>query len=480
MSWSPPRTRNVPKVVSIALACTLMTSACVKPDQPGVQVDAKSAELVFGVGDLAAAESDIEETIVEELDRAAPVSVEIAAPRARSNKTPLNAFTGNDFDLPFFFDDDPPRPRRPRVCYPDIRRPAPALANSSQASASPPEEGTYMWRTTDFIGPAEAPTSVTSYAPHVRVVTNVRQVVDEADNTLHGAAYLYDVIEPAGEYEPGKRQFLVSTMRVNPRPPEGVNPETVPAGASVSKYLRTRVRLPDSGLVLVRTELVDVEGNRVPGTTPFEPLVGVMLLPLPVFVGEHFESAAVDPKSGKVVRVQGDVDSEVRINACGEPVDGWQVNTTMNITTPGGGSAGFTYNYVAAPHYGGLLLKEDVIDAPTSAQNVPGSGTELSGVTAPGVDPRPVACMPSSSTSSSTSSTSSTSSSSTSSSSSTTTTTICASPITTPGVAPTPIAGEQTVPVVPIVPGEVGVRSQTTYQVGFLEAGDLLELHEVP
>lgn len=451
----------------------LMAGACVSAGDPGIQVDAKSAELVFGVEELDEATAADESAQIEYLDEVAPITIEVAsrAPqRARAAAPPPLQFQG--IDVPLFLDDE--RPPRPTVCYPEIRSAGSDQALAAFVNGRRPEAGTYLWNGARTRGPAASPTSVEALGGELRLLRNIKELGRQTPQSPEDS-FGYEVVQAAGDYKPGQRQFLVSTYVVNPRPPV----DSVRVPSQVEQAARPpQGRPPDSGLMLTRTQLVDVNGQPFPDRPAFEPLVGVFLLPLPVSPGETFNSTAVDPRSGKVVRVQGTVLRETRLNACGEAVDGYEVQAGVNITTSAG-TSGYVSRYVVAPQLGALVLRESVETLPAPPTRAPQGGT--------GAQKTQRLCGTTTSSTSSTSSTSTTTTTTNPNAPSTTTTTIdssgqCRLPVDTQGQeVPSQRVPAQRTPEDPIVPGGEGEREETAFNIGFLRPDpDLLPLSEFP
>ena len=476
MNWSMRKT-SLASVVIVAVA--LLGSACVNPGNPGVQVDARSAQLVFGVDDVESATAADEETQVEALEVAAPLPIEIPARRSSATPRPNRPrFTEVDFEIPPLFDETP---RRPTICYAAIRKPSVKQPVTPQIQPGGLREGTYLWNGTATIGDPEQPTLVTGLEPHYRLIRNLENIGPQTP-AAEVPSYRFEMVQRAGEaYGPGA--FLVSTFQVN------APFDAQPAPPQVEQAAGTpRVRPPDSGVVLVKTELVDASGATFPGTRPFEPLVGVLLLPLDVKPGEKFNSSSADPATGKVVRAQSTVLNKARINACGEPVDGYLVRAAINISDnldsdhDGLTSTGYVYRYVIAPQYGGLLLQEVVEVNPEAgvraSQLCTGQFTTPQFPTT--TAPTTTTTAPGTTTTSSTSTSSTTSSTSTSSTTSSTSTSSTTSSTAPPPLVPAQKIDRVCTPQDYLVPPGSEPRTEVLHNIGFLLPTLEVPLSELP
>jgi hypothetical protein len=115
-----------------------------------------------------------------------------------------------------------------------------------------------------------------------------------------------------------------------------------------------RFNEPEGGVSLVKVENFDEKGNSL-GT--FEPTSGLLLIGLPVDPSETFTSSATDAKTGQTIVDQATGKGRARIDACGDLVDGWRVETTQSRS---GAAGSVAYNYLIAPQYGGVPILEEV------------------------------------------------------------------------------------------------------------------------
>lgn len=433
MSSFPPDRRGL---LTAALTLVLVTAACSGGGQPGVRILTRSAELVFGVKDVERSNVQAaQENQLQTLQDSAPISAEIEAPvvvppprapRIRRAAGPPPRFEETP-QLP----DEPAPPPAPRVCRTDgftsvaAKRELTSVVPSNVTPAS----GFYRWNGQATVTPNPKHNGVLDEAhATTKGLTAHYRLIPDAARPLGTGSFSYDVVQPAPpDRATGAPRFLRSTIQVNPGFAAVRNPADVVVALP-------RVRPPDSGILLTRTELDDANLVPVPGVAPFEPVTPLLLLPLPVAASETWSSTAVDPRTGKTVRFDGaTVQAPARVNACGEPVDGWLVTAPVAISNSGGESDNFEYDFVVAPQYGGLLIGEKTIHSPSP--------------------PTPVHDPTNTTTTTTTCPTTTTSSSTTTTTSSaTTTTTAGCSTTTTTAAAPTPtiprggVVGDTTVP----------------------------------
>lgn len=306
MSSSPrdrgPRHRG-PAALTLLLAVT--TAACVRPDQPKVAVTKVEASLVFGV-------KPPPQPVAPALPQQAPATVEAPPPGAPPLPFPDLAFR------PL-----PPTSAPARSECP----PAPPTAVADEPAdiriGGDPRVGRYRWKREGALSGFER-----------RIVRNVRPEGDKA--------YTFETVQPTV----GRSTVTVKTFRVKTDPvTQGANPGGV--------MPPSRVGEPDRGVSLVRAHELDANGNPV---ATFEPPSPLLLLPLPVVQGEHYESVAVDPRSGQTMVLDVTVQRRQRIDACGDVVDGWLVDGKLTDTAAGAGA--MEVAYIVATQFGGVLIQE--------------------------------------------------------------------------------------------------------------------------
>lgn len=250
---------------------------------------------------------------------------------------PLSPRIIRQFELPFEF----PAILIPRVACPTadpLRAPAREAVNTV---AAPPASGIYAFRNE---GVFEV-TGLNAKAGRFPS-SSARRVINVAKITITGTSeiwYRFDVEATLGDLTTTTTYTLV---------PEGDVPQVKP-GSSAGLFI-TRVR----------TEFVDgTEEDFRPATAP-----GLLLLPFPVVVGDSWEAAGTDPRSGVTLVFTGRVGQKTRVDACGTPLDAWTVRIagTVGEGAPGGGAispAGYTSivaDYAFGTQYGALSLMDTV------------------------------------------------------------------------------------------------------------------------
>ncbi len=202
--------------------------------------------------------------------------------------------------------------------------------------AAPPQPGIRRYKRN---GTIETTTPVAMKLPisgfEKRVVQNVARV--------DATTFSFEV----AQIELGSGDLVTSTYVVRTR-------------ATNQPLLNTglRVGVPDRGLALTRVERRDPKSGDLRST--FRPTPPVLLLPLPIAPGESFEGIGTDPTNGAFLQVSGRVIRRTQIDACGDVVAGWIVESTRSFTSPGQAQAAHVHNYVVAPQLGALIIEEHI------------------------------------------------------------------------------------------------------------------------
>lgn len=312
------------KTLAVIPLLALLAGACVKPDAPGIDVSPISARLVFGLPP--------------------------EKPEAPSN--PLVPPSFDDFDNGddgFDFGPEPePLPPitlpPPKVEFCPQAPPTAAVEKPTEVTITgDPLEGLTRWKVDGFRNNASVPRSYEG-----RIVRNFKEVPPDLDPRHQAGDKLtqFEMVQPLAGQE---NLFLVSTYEV--RTTTLQNRPGAPAGP----VQPPTVGQPERGVVLKRLDLVD--GNGSAAGNPWSPPSGVLLLPLPVTSGETFQSSAVDPKNGRTIAVNGTVQFRSRIDACGDLVDGWLVDTEMFDSSQPTTEI-LKYSFVVATQFGGQLISE--------------------------------------------------------------------------------------------------------------------------
>jgi hypothetical protein len=155
------------------------------------------------------------------------------------------------------------------------------------------------------------------------------------------------VTPPVEPPAPTTPTLPVSPPSSAPPPPEAPA-VSVPDSFSVGE--------PERGISLMKLQRVDATGNASELT--FSP--GVLYLPLGIVAGEEFSSVGIDPRTGAVLQHRARVLKRERVDACGDIVDGWLVESTQTFSGSGGPPASRTYRYIIAPQFGGIMISEQL------------------------------------------------------------------------------------------------------------------------
>jgi hypothetical protein len=318
---------RVPRRFVLGLLVLGLTAGCVEQDPPGVGIQKLSADIVFGVklpepappANLAPGPVNAEgEAVTYAPTISAPAVVPgLRAPRPRLPITPLTPAKS--------------------TCPPAAVNAFPAK-EAAQPLEGRPAEGQYRWKRQGTQTLATLPGVVLPVAGfEQRLIRNVKPLPTEGE-------FSYEMVQP----ELGTGRTVISTFRVKPA--------AVSRGVDLVTGLSLRAGDPERGLSLASVTVVDREGNAaVQNFTP-----AVLYLPLPVEPGESWTSVGIDPRTGAVLQHQAQVVRRLRVDACGDVVDGWLVEATQTFTSTSGSTpAPVTYRYVVATQLGGILISEE-------------------------------------------------------------------------------------------------------------------------
>lgn len=360
--------RQLGRRLAVAGLAAVFLAGCVERDAPGVGIQKLAADIVFGVKPAA-------DTPPPNLDPGqagvGDATTYVPEPGTVGGASPF----GSDSD----FASGPGRgggPRLPRVtplappkssCPPAALTAFPAK-EAGQAVEGVPVEGQYRWK--------RAGTQTVANLPGVKLPISgfeqrlVRNVVKVSDTE-----YTFETVQP----ELGTNITTISTFKVKigavsrnvtppvappdltrptlPVPlPNGVTPPSTPELPKAPIPGSVSAGDPERGISLMKLQRVDPAGNS--SELMFSP--AVLYLPLDIVPGEEFNAVGIDPRSGSVLQNQAKVVKRERVDACGEVVDGWLVESTQTFSGAAQAAPPRTYRYIIAPQLGGIIISEEI------------------------------------------------------------------------------------------------------------------------
>jgi hypothetical protein len=298
-------------------AVGVLAAACASAAPVRVGVEALQADIVFGV----------------DLEPSPPPAERPVAPRAASyGVAPGIAYAvpgGGRFDDVSFL----VPAGAPGECPEANIGASPALAAPLNAT-DPPAEGLYRWQRSGTT------TSVVDGTRYTTELSGLEQRVVRDVEHQSATRWTYETVRPQGGFA------LVERYSVN----------TAPVERSVNNPTATPVRTgePNRGLVLLAQELYDANGRL---QSSFDPVGGILLLPLGVVPGDSWRSVAVDSRSLASVVFEGMVSKRQAVDACGTMLDGWLVQGTM---TRSGDEPVEQLELVVSPELGALIISQHV------------------------------------------------------------------------------------------------------------------------
>ena len=303
------------RLTALVLVLVATAAGCVKPDAPTVAISKKKASLVFGV------------TVNEPVQ---PITA--ALPPLLAGDEPLD---------PDLFADEPldlvptgPAPAPKEEC-PKADLDAVAGSVATHNVSGPVPVGGYRWVRSGFVSDDEGQFPFTGFDR--RTLTEYAKISD----TVSQFKFTYRV--------PFANLVAEDTYRVRT---DGFNRGTTDGVAAPATG--PRVGENDRGLQLMNRKYINPQGRTV---SEFAPQTGLLLLPLPASPAEEWTSVAVDSKNGLTIVHRGKTTTTKRVDACGELVDGWAVESTQTYAQ-GPASTEVKYDYVVAPQFGAMLIQE--------------------------------------------------------------------------------------------------------------------------
>ncbi|MFN2462973.1 MAG: hypothetical protein ABR573_03595 [Candidatus Dormibacteria bacterium] len=141
-------------------------------------------------------------------------------------------------------------------------------------------------------------------------------------------------------------------------------------GTDPSTYWQLNLRLANSNPATPGVLITSISWrDKVRGNFDFVPQQPVQFLPTPVNVGNTWSSAGLDSADQTSVELQGSIPMKVTVNACGIPLDAYQVHIDGHIVGPNFQLA-WVGDYAIGTQFGGLILGEHVtLNGSDSTQN---------------------------------------------------------------------------------------------------------------
>jgi hypothetical protein len=318
--------------VLLTAVLALVSAGCVRPDKPTVAVNKVEANLVFGV---TPAPKPVE----------TPLDQVVAAVTNQGDLEGAFSFTFPDAPTPAFGIDLNIPAKAAEACPAAAPTAAPAKPTEVTITGDVPV-GSYKYRS---VGSAPDPSRPGGLATfnlfERRIVRNFQRI----SPTLTSFEVVQRVLG-------GTEDFLVATYEVNTaglnrNPSDGVGIITTPG-----------VGEPERGITL--SKLARIDGKSGAETAVFQPTTGLLLLPLPVTAGEKFQSVAVDARTGQTIVHESTVLRRQRVDACGDLVDGWLVESNRQMSRPddrAGGPPAGKYTMIFATQFGGLPIQERLV-----------------------------------------------------------------------------------------------------------------------
>jgi hypothetical protein len=323
----------------------VIAGGCVKPNSPGVSIAQLKADIVFGVKEPA--------------PPATPANFDIVAPQAFFD----SAVDEETFDEKVL--EIPSLTPIPQSSPPVDDCPPAALTAFPKDTAEVtvkgmPVEGVYRFKRTITVTPTGGtPISNVGFEQHA--IRNVKQTPGKPYE------FTYEVVQP-NILEPGFTTITYYRVNSNPTVIQSVNRGGTTVGVvptpGVEKYVTPPTDEP--GIFVDKIEKKNANGGT---ESTFDPMQKVKYLPLEEGVlkaGQTMDTVGIDAKNGQAIRHEGTVLRKTRVDACGEIVEGWLVESLQTRTadnnnpTAAGGAVQRKYFYNIATQYGAYFIGEAI------------------------------------------------------------------------------------------------------------------------
>jgi hypothetical protein len=347
----------------MAMAVSMLGSACVHQGGPGVTLRKINANLVFGVKFPTPRPPAPAEAFVP-LEAPQPIDL---------------AFEG--LDIPDYQDEA-------RHFETDCNKPDEGLAIEEVATPFIPMisreafEGIYQYKVEVQKKGATEPKFVGFQYRAVIGPIPVPEVKDTAETasgqqlpnfTPTGVPYpyptrdqfTYQTIQPYKD-----EQVLRTTFKVNPDPHvavEGVPVPTQRDDLSNPVTATPRYGEAERGITIMKQEVLTKDNRPV---STYSPTVGVLIFPTPGKSLEDFQGIGTDPTTGETIVHRGTTQPTATVNGCNlYRFDSWPVTSTQTVSTdPSTAQKPLTYDYNIGTQFNGLILSEKTTDPVTGDQ----------------------------------------------------------------------------------------------------------------
>jgi len=249
-------------------------------------------------------------------------------------------------------------PSLPKTPCPD------ATLNAFPSEAAPldvpndrrPAVGAYRWKRSGSVTINKIKLPVSGFEQHL--VRNVKELGASTNTAAvpgsaasKGVIFSYETVQPDASGNVVVTTWQVDTSATQSTVNEGLKTPVVNEGS------------PERGLVIKKIQVFNAKGDPV---STFAPLTGLLMLPLPVQQGLNFQSVAIDPASGEEATFSGTVLPRQRVDACGEIIEGWQVQGSQTFSNS---ATTRTEEILVATQLGGLVISDKVQQAEPTGTN---------------------------------------------------------------------------------------------------------------
>lgn len=283
----------------------LASAGCVKQNDAGVGIAKFDSSAVFGIA----------------IDKPIPVVPGFSAPDALAEES--------DLDLPDLPTPSPVNPVAPTGPCPEAKLNAFPKASATPQVKGMATEGLYTWKRNTFILKDVANTARPLQSlPFALEGRAVRRVTRESPNQ-----FSFDMVAPNVFRDEGT---VITSFRVNNNPELIVNRriQARTIGVVPTPGYDVRVANPSDqpGVFITRIEQQSGTGAQI---AVFQPAQPMLVLPLEEGIirsGQTFQSFGIDSTTGTVISNNGVVGRTVRVDACGEIVEGYAVTLKQVLT----------------------------------------------------------------------------------------------------------------------------------------------------